>query len=70
MMHNSVEVKNGKNRFRTDVLENNWNEERWDYKYLREQKPLNFVTTKFQTNAIIIYFDIINCFFFYLFKIN
>ncbi len=46
-MHMSTEVKNGKNRYKPDVLENNWNEERWDYKNLKEHKPLNFVLYTF-----------------------
>lgn len=40
----SVEVKNGKNRYKPSVVENNWFEERADYSLIREDKPLNFVT--------------------------
>ena len=39
----SVEVKNGKNRYKPSVVENNWSEERSDFQYIREDKPLNFV---------------------------
>lgn len=40
----SVEVKNGKNRYKPGVLENNWYEDRSDYTYLKQDQPLNFVT--------------------------
>ena len=37
----SVEIKNGKNRYKQTVLVNNWYEEKCDFKSLREDKPLN-----------------------------
>lgn len=32
-------VRCGVNRYKVDVLENNWNEERFDIKYIKELKP-------------------------------
>ena len=48
-MNNNSNLAN-KNRYTVNTLENNWNEERYDAKYVREIKPI--------TSVIIIFLSI------------
>ncbi|CAF0954918.1 unnamed protein product [Brachionus calyciflorus] len=40
-LNNPDKNRTGINRFKCDVLENNWIEDRFDKDYLKQQKPLN-----------------------------
>ena len=43
-LNNPDKNRNGINRYRCDVLENNWNEDRHDKNYVREHRPLTLVS--------------------------